>query len=74
MALAARLSAGIPAVIVLVARVGTPESPRWLPGKGRIAEAKSVVLSTSAKTSRSTAAMTNTRRHRAGSCVSSKKT
>ncbi|MBW0446043.1 MFS transporter [bacterium M00.F.Ca.ET.228.01.1.1] len=37
-------SAGIPAVIVLLARIGTPESPRWLLRKGRAAEAKSVVL------------------------------
>ena len=37
-------SAGVPALIVLVLRMGTPESPRWLLGKGRIAEARSVVL------------------------------
>jgi MFS transporter, putative metabolite transport protein len=37
-------SAGVPALIVLVLRVGTPESPRWLHGKGRIAEAKAVLL------------------------------
>jgi putative MFS transporter len=37
-------SAGVPAVIVLLLRMGTPESPRWLHGKGRIAEAKAVVL------------------------------
>jgi putative MFS transporter len=37
-------SAGVPAVIVLLLRMGTPESPRWLYGKGRIAEAKAVVL------------------------------
>jgi putative MFS transporter len=37
-------SAGVPALIVLVLRVGTPESPRWLHGKGRVAEAKSVML------------------------------
>ena len=37
-------SAGVPAFIVLLARIGTPESPRWLHGKGHIAEAKAVVL------------------------------
>jgi putative MFS transporter len=37
-------SAGVPAVIVLLLRIGTPESPRWLHGKGRTAEAKAVVL------------------------------
>ncbi|CAB3656507.1 Inner membrane metabolite transport protein YgcS [Paraburkholderia sediminicola] len=37
-------SAGIPALIVLLLRMGTPESPRWLYGKGRIAEAKAIVL------------------------------
>ncbi|MFM0556648.1 MFS transporter [Paraburkholderia sediminicola] len=37
-------SAGVPALIVLVLRMGTPESPRWLHGKGRTAEAKSIVL------------------------------
>lgn len=37
-------SAGIPALIVLILRMGTPESPRWLYGKGRVAEAKAIVL------------------------------
>ena len=37
-------SAGVPALIVLLLRMGTPESPRWLHGKGRIAEAKAIVL------------------------------
>lgn len=36
-------SAGIPALIVLVLRMGTPESPRWLLGKGRLSEAQAVV-------------------------------
>ncbi|MEZ0600697.1 MFS transporter [Paraburkholderia sp. IW21] len=37
-------SAGVPALIVLVSRMGTPESPRWLHGKGRVAEARAIVL------------------------------
>lgn len=37
-------SAGVPALIVLLLRMGTPESPRWLHGKGRIVEAKAVLL------------------------------
>jgi putative MFS transporter len=37
-------SAGVPALIVLILRMGTPESPRWLHGKGRVAEAKAIVL------------------------------
>nr|WP_218905463.1 MFS transporter [Paraburkholderia bryophila] len=37
-------SAGVPALIVLVLRMGTPESPRWLHGKGRVAEARAVLL------------------------------
>jgi len=36
-------SAALPAVIILVARMGTPESPRWLMGKGREKEARAVV-------------------------------
>ncbi|WP_449182225.1 MFS transporter [Trinickia sp. YCB016] len=36
-------SAGVPALIVLVLRIGTPESPRWLLGKGRAAEAQAIV-------------------------------
>jgi putative MFS transporter len=51
-------SSGIPALIVLILRMGTPESPRWLFNKGRRAEAaavvkkyfgKKVVLDTSAR-------------------------
>ncbi|MBN3752525.1 MFS transporter [Paraburkholderia sp. Tr-20389] len=37
-------SAGVPALAVLFMRIGTPESPRWLHGKGRVEEAKAVVL------------------------------
>ncbi len=37
-------SAGVPALAVLIMRIGTPESPRWLHGKGRVAEAQAVVL------------------------------
>lgn len=40
------LSSAIPAAIVLLLRLGTPESPRWLASKGRVQEALAVVKET----------------------------
>lgn len=36
-------SAALPAVLILLVRIGTPESPRWLIGKGRTEEAMAVI-------------------------------
>lgn len=36
-------SSAVPAFLILIARIGTPESPRWLVNRGRIEQARAIV-------------------------------
>ncbi|MFJ7727738.1 MFS transporter [Neobacillus sp. NPDC097160] len=37
------VSSAIPAIIILIARINMPESPRWLASKGRVAESNAII-------------------------------
>ncbi|MGV9863474.1 MFS transporter [Rhodococcus koreensis] len=37
------LSAAVPTLVIIVLRIGTPESPRWLAREGRLSEAQAII-------------------------------